>query len=187
MRSLACQACCAPSARTTSWRSSTIAQAPEGVHLYRLSCISREEHPQFATVEVRTDYMRCGHVVFTADELLSDHVRATHRVAPAREFLCRLLRCVDAGVVTDRDAEQLSALSRLDPLGVAKQVERFWRADREGGVVLRAAASGDWVAARAMSASAAERAAFSQYRSAAGVVSRRAHPHAQLVSSARAC
>jgi serine O-acetyltransferase len=125
-------------------------QAPDGVHLYRLSCISHEEHPRFTTFEVRADYTRCGYVVFTADELLSDHVRATHRVAPAREFLCRLLRCVDAGVVTDRDAEQLSALSRLDSLGVAKQVERFWRADREGGVVLRAATSGDWQAARAI-------------------------------------
>lgn len=124
-------------------------QAPDGIHLYRLSCISHEEHPRFTTVEVRADYTRCGHVVFTADELLSDRVRATRRVAPAREFLCRLLRCVDAGVVTDRDGEQLSALSRLDSLGVAKQVERFWRADREGGVVLRAAASGDWQAARA--------------------------------------
>jgi serine acetyltransferase/thymidylate kinase len=124
-------------------------QMPDGIHLYRLSCINHEEHPRFTTVEVRTDYTRCGHVVFTADELLSDHVRATRRVAPAREFLCRLLRCVDAGVVTDRDAEQLSALSLLDSLGVAKQVERFWRADREGGVILRAAASGDWEAARA--------------------------------------
>jgi serine O-acetyltransferase len=124
-------------------------QAPEGVHVYRLSCISREEHPQFVTVEVRADYVRCGHLVFTADELLSDRVRATRRVAPAREFLCRLLRCVDAGAITDHDAEQLSALSRLDSLGVAKQVERFWRADREGGVILRAAASGDWEAARA--------------------------------------
>ncbi|HEY7642455.1 MAG TPA: hypothetical protein VH814_22165, partial [Steroidobacteraceae bacterium] len=124
-------------------------QAPDGVRLYRLSCISREEHPQFMTVEARADYTRCGHLVFTADELLSDHVRATRRAAPAREFLCRLLRCVDAGAITDDDAEHLSALSRLDSLGVAKQVERFWRADREGGVVLRAAASGDWEPARA--------------------------------------
>ena len=101
------------------------------------------------TVEVRTDYVRCGHVVFTAGELLSDRVRATRRVAPAREFLWRLLRCVDAGAITDRDAEQLSTLAKLDSTGMAKQVERFWRADREGGVILRAAASGDWEAARA--------------------------------------
>lgn len=122
--------------------------APDGVHCYRLSCISHEEHPQFMTVEVRADYVRYGHLVFTADELLSDRVRATRRVAPAREFLCRLLRLVDTGI-TDRDAEQLSALARLDSPGVVKQVERFWRADREGGVILRAAASGDWEPARA--------------------------------------
>jgi Serine acetyltransferase len=124
-------------------------QAPEGVHLYRLACISREEHPQFVTVEVRADYVRCGHVVFTAAELLSDRVRATRRVAPAKEFLCRLLRCVDAGAITDPDAELLSVLAKLDSTGVAKQVERFWRADREGGVVVRAAASGDWEGVRA--------------------------------------
>jgi serine O-acetyltransferase len=124
-------------------------QAPEGVHLYRLSCTSREEHPRFTTIEVRTDYVRCGHVVFTADELLSDRVRATRRVAPAREFLRRLLSCVDAAAITDRDAEQLSTLAKLDSLGTAKQVERYWRADREGGVILRAAASGDWEATRA--------------------------------------
>jgi serine O-acetyltransferase len=124
-------------------------QAPEGVHLYRLSCTSREEHPRFTTIAVRTDYVRCGYVVFTADELLSDRVRATRRVAPAREFLWRLLSCVDAAAITDRDAEQLSTLAKLDALGTAKQVERYWRADREGGVILRAAASGDWEAARA--------------------------------------
>lgn len=123
--------------------------APEGVHVYCLGCISHEEHPRFTTVEVRADYVRCGHVVFTADELLSDRVRATRRVAPARAFLYRLLHCMDAGAITDQDAEQMSALSRLDSQGVAKQVERFWRADREGGVILRAAASGDWEAARA--------------------------------------
>jgi serine O-acetyltransferase len=124
-------------------------QAPDGVHLYRLGSVIREEHPRFMTIEVRADYTRCGHVVFTADELLSNRVRATRRVAPAREFLCRLLRCVDAGTITDHDGEQLSALWRLDPHGTAKQVERFWRADREAGVVLRAAESGDWQAARA--------------------------------------
>ena len=91
-------------------------QAPEGVHRYRLSCISREEHPQFVSVEVRAHYVRCGYVIFTADELLSDRVRATRRVAPAKEFLCRLLRCVDAGAITDRDAEVLSVLARLDRL-----------------------------------------------------------------------
>jgi len=123
-------------------------QAHEGVHVYRLGSVSHEEHPRFATVEVRADYTRCGHVVFTADELLSDRVRATRRIAPAREFLCRLLRCVDAGAITKHDGEQLSALWRLDSQGTTKQIERFWRADREAGVIARAAASGDWQAAQ---------------------------------------
>ena len=119
-------------------------QALEGVHRYRLGSTSHEEHPRFTTVEVRADYVRCGHVVFSAGELLSDRVRATRRAAPAREFLIRLLRCVDAGAITERDGEQLSTLWRLDSSGVTKQVERFWRSNREGGVVVRAAASGDW-------------------------------------------
>ncbi|HKU15565.1 MAG TPA: hypothetical protein VJQ52_14305 [Steroidobacteraceae bacterium] len=132
--------------------------APDGVDVYRLGCISREERPQFLTIEVRANYLRCGHVVFTAADLLRDRVPAAglaghgygyHLVAPAKEFLCHLLRCVDAGAITEGDGEHLSAQWRLDSQGVATQVQRFWRADREGGVILRAAASVDWEAARA--------------------------------------
>ena len=142
--------CCAPSARATISSSSIAARRPTGVHIYRLSCTSREERPQFLTVAVRADYIRCGHVVFTADDLLSDRVRATGfaAVAPAKEFVCHLLRCIDAGAISSSDGELLSAQWRLDPQGVKKQVERFWRPDREGGVILRAAASGNWEAAQ---------------------------------------
>lgn len=133
-------------------------EAPDSVDIYRLSCTSREEHPQFLTVEVRADYVRGGRVVFTAEELLRNCVRAStlsdqgrryRGVAPAQQFLCRLLRCADAGAITAGDGEQLGALWRLDSQGTAKHVERFWRADREGGVILRAAASGSWEAAQA--------------------------------------
>jgi serine O-acetyltransferase len=56
---------------------------------------------------------------------------------------------VDAGGIGSKDTELLSAKWKLDPDGVKKQVERFWRADREAGVILRAAASGNWEAAQA--------------------------------------
>jgi serine acetyltransferase/thymidylate kinase len=132
-------------------------QAPDGVEIYRLSCTSHEERPQFLTVEVRADYVRCGHVVFTAEELLGGRVRVSGAtpedrypaVAPAKQFLCHLLRCVDAGAITERDGAFLSSQWRLDSQNVAKNVERFWRADREGGVILRSAASGNWEAAQA--------------------------------------
>src|ERR1044072_4755193 len=86
-------------------------QRPDRVDSYRLSATSREERPQFLTIEARSDYVRCGHVVFTADELLRDRVRAFGfaAVAPAKEFVCHLLRCVDAGAITAGDAESLSA------------------------------------------------------------------------------
>ena len=85
-------------------------EAPDSVDIYRLSCTSREERPQFLTVEVRADYMRCGHVVFTAGELLRDRVRASGfaAVAPAKEFVCHLLRCMDAGAIAASDGELLS-------------------------------------------------------------------------------
>ena len=126
-------------------------QQPDSIDSYRLSCTSREERPQFLTIEVRSDYVRCGHVVFTADELLRDRVRAFGfaAVAPAKEFVCHLFRCVDAGAIGADDAELLSAQWLLDPQGVEKQAAYFWRADREGGVILRAAESGDWEPVRA--------------------------------------
>jgi thymidylate kinase len=125
-------------------------EAPAGVHVYRLSCTSREERPQFLSIAVRADYIRCGHVIFTANDLLSDRVRATGfaAVAPAKEFVCHLLRCIDAGGISNSDGELLSAKWRLDTQGVKKQVERFWRPEREAGVILRAAASGNWEAAQ---------------------------------------
>ena len=125
-------------------------QAPDSVHIYRLSCISHEEHPQFLTIEVRADYMRCGHVVFTAGEMLRERVRGPGytAIAPAKAFVCHLLHCLDAGTITESDAALLSSQWRRDPQGVEKHVARFWRADREGGVIMRAAASGNWEAAQ---------------------------------------
>ena len=125
--------------------------APDSVDSYRLSCTSREEHPQFLTIEVRADYMRCGHVVFRAGEMLRERVRASGfaALAPAKEFVCYLLRCLDAGVIAESDGALLSSMWRRDPQGVEKHVARFWRADREGGVIMRAAASSNWEAVQA--------------------------------------
>jgi hypothetical protein len=121
-------------------------EAPDSVDIYRLSCTSREERPQFLTIEVRVDYMRCGHVIFTASELLRERVRASGfpALAPAQAFVCQLLCCIDAGTISDSDGALLSSHWRRDPQGVEKRVTRFWRADREGGVIMRAAASGNW-------------------------------------------
>lgn len=49
-------------------------RGPDRTEIYRLSCTNREQRPQFLTIEVRADYLRCGHVVFTAEELLRDRV-----------------------------------------------------------------------------------------------------------------
>jgi thymidylate kinase len=132
--------------------------APEEVEIFGLSLTSHEQRPQFVDVEVRSDYLRCGRIVFTADELLRDrlptvdpssHGSGYFRAAPAKEFLCHLLRAIDAGAVTDSDGSHLSELWRQDSTGVGIQVERFWNGAREGGVILRAATSGNWDAVHA--------------------------------------
>ena len=126
-------------------------EAPDSVDIYRLSCTSREERPHFLTIEVRVDYMRCGHIVFTAGELLRERVRASGfaAIAPAKAFVCHMLRCVDNGSISDSDGALLNSYWRRDPQGVEKHVTRFWRADREGGVIMRAAASGNWESVQA--------------------------------------
>lgn len=133
-------------------------RGPDRTEIYRLSCTNREQRPQFLTIEVRADYLHCGHLVFTAEELLRDrvpalglsgHGRGCFLAAPAKEFLCHLLRCIDRGGIADRDGDHLSEQWRLDPQGVTMQIGRFWHSAREGGVILRAAASGNWEAVHA--------------------------------------
>lgn len=132
------------------------------VDCYGLGWLDREQRPCFVGVRVRAHFQRCGAVVFTAEELLQDrvpasdaarHGRGFFMVAPAKEFACHLLQCLDRGLFSERDARHLSDQWQLDSGGVAKQIARFWAA-REGGVVLRAAASGHWepvqAAARAL-------------------------------------
>jgi serine O-acetyltransferase len=128
-----------------------------------LSWLDREQRPAFVGIQVRAHFQRCGRIIFTAAELLRDrvpaadvaqHGRGYFMVAPAKEFACYLLQCLDRGAITERDGRHLSSQWRLDSEGVARQIGRFWSGDREGGVVLRAAASGNWepvqAAARAL-------------------------------------
>jgi serine acetyltransferase/thymidylate kinase len=130
----------------------------EGVDCYGLAWLDREQRPCFVGIHVRSHYQRCSRIIFTADELLQDrvpaadvaeHGRGYFMVAPAKEFACHLLQCLDRGVLSERDARHLSDQWRLDAEGVAKQIGRFWNPAREGGVVLRAAASGNWEAVQA--------------------------------------
>lgn len=119
------------------------------VETYGIGGFDPDRPLRFTSVEVRSDYLRCGRMVFTADQLLRDRAPASQGrgyfiAAPAREFICHLLRCIDRGRIGDRDGMHLSEQWRLDSGGVAMQLDRFWNAEREGGVILRAAASGNW-------------------------------------------
>lgn len=123
------------------------------VETYGIGGFDPELPLRFTAVEVRSDYLRCGRMVFSAEQLLRDRVPASEAsgsangcfiAAPAREFICHLLRCIDRGRFGDRDGMHLSEQWRLDAGGVAMQLDRFWNAEREGGVILRAAASGNW-------------------------------------------
>jgi thymidylate kinase len=133
-------------------------RAPEDVEIFGLSTVRPDERPQFIDLEVRSDYLRCGRIVFTAEELLRDRLptvdASTHgsgyfRAAPAKEFLCHLLCCIDADAIPEHDANHLNELWHQDSTGVAMQVERFWNGAREGGVILRAATGGNWEAVQA--------------------------------------
>ncbi|MGH8186305.1 MAG: hypothetical protein ACREUC_07060, partial [Steroidobacteraceae bacterium] len=114
-------------------------RAAEEVEIFGFSMVSHDQHPQFVDVEVRSDYLRCGRVLFTAEELLRDrlptvdpssHGSGYFRAAPAKEFLCHLLRAIDARAIPDSDGIHLSELWRQDSTGVAMQVERFWNGVR---------------------------------------------------------
>jgi hypothetical protein len=124
----------------------TYRRGADDVDCYELSWLDEERRPAFVAVTVRGDFLRCGHLVFTAAEMLGDriaasdvagHGRGYFMAAPAREFICHLLSRLDGGALSGRDARHLSEQWRLDSEGVTRQVARFWNVSREGGVVLR--------------------------------------------------
>jgi serine acetyltransferase len=130
------------------------ARLPDGVERYGLAGPQRT----FWMVDVRADFTSAGCLIFTAGDLLRDRVPSAMsgrdagevpRAAPASEFLCHLLGCIERGVIGERDRAHLSALWQREPRGAAQQIERFWNAEREGGVILRAASAGNWQAVSA--------------------------------------
>lgn len=130
---------------------------PQGVSHYLLSWPGRERRPEFLSLYVRCDYMRCGRRLWSAAELLKDRTLAAELsqdceiyVAPAaKEFVRHLLQCIDRNELTDRDGQHLSRQWRLDPEGAAQQAARFWDVGREGGIILRAAVADHWEPVRA--------------------------------------
>lgn len=118
-----------------------------------LSWLNREERPEFVTVEVFADFVRRGRTLLAGRDLLKDRhlepgtvrLRPAFFVAtPAMEFAYYLLRCVHEGELSDAQGKHLSECWQRDPDGVTEQIARFWELTREGGVVERAAQSGDW-------------------------------------------
>ncbi len=125
---------------------------------------------QFMVLALHSNYCRRGRIVFTAQELLHDRVPAPQAMpclegaflaAPAKAFICHLLRCIDAGAIEPGDGRHLGEQWRQDPHGALRQVHRFWSREREGGIVARAAESGNWepvrIAAGALQAALRQR------------------------------
>lgn len=133
-------------------------RARDRVEIYGLSWFGPEQRPEFLTLYIRTDYVRCGQVLFTVEDLLRDRLPASdvsghgsghYLAAPAKEFICHLLRCIDRRDISERDASHLNEQWLQDREGAAMQVDRFWNSAREGGVILRAAAAANWEPVRA--------------------------------------
>jgi hypothetical protein len=122
-----------------------------------VSWLNREGRPEFATIEVFAGFIRRGRMLIEGHELLKDrHVEsgavrlrpAFFVATPAMEFIYYLLRCVHERTLTDAHGQHLHECWQRDPEGAAAQVAKFWNASREGGVIARAAESGDWQVAR---------------------------------------
>lgn len=122
-----------------------------------VSWLNRDERPEFVAIEVFTAFVRRGRMLLEGQELLKDRhqepgalrLRPAFFVAtPAMEFIYYLLRCVHEGAIADVHAQHLRECWLRDPEGSAAQVAKFWEPSREGGVIARAAESGDFDVAR---------------------------------------
>jgi serine acetyltransferase/thymidylate kinase len=131
----------------------------QGEYAWRclLSWLDGEERPEFIAFDACSHYVCDGRRIFTADELLRDRLPMTggadytlgyFAAAPAKEFVCTLLRRLDANDLGDADGNHLTEQWRRDPSSCAQQLERFLDAGREGGIVARAAQSGSWAPVR---------------------------------------
>jgi serine acetyltransferase/thymidylate kinase len=123
-----------------------------------VSWLNRTGHPDFATLEIFGEFSYRGRVLLTAAELLQGrHVEEGElRLRPAffvataaHEFIYFLLRCVQDGRLSDEQTQHLRECWREDPTGAAEQIARFWAPQREGGMLQRAAESGDWAIVQA--------------------------------------
>jgi serine acetyltransferase/thymidylate kinase len=126
-----------------------------------LSWVSRDERPEFVSIELFCDFVRSGRTVLTADQVLKSRViessseaaqvrlRPSYYVAaPAIEFVYYLVRCAYEAKLTDEQGQHLRDCWQRNPTGTAAQVRRFWDADREGGVIARAVEANSWDAVR---------------------------------------
>ncbi len=125
-----------------------------------LSWLNRDERPEFMSVEIFGDFVRRARRLLSAREILqsrtienseSGQLRlrpAFYVAAPGTEFIYYLLRCAYEGRLTDEQGQHLRECWQRDPAAAAQQVSRFWAANREGGVIVRAVENGSWDAVR---------------------------------------
>jgi thymidylate kinase len=122
-----------------------------------IGLLHRDQRPEFVAVEVFASFIRRGRLLLEGRELLKDRhlepgtvrLRPAFVVAtPAMEFIYYLLRCVEEGTLSDAQGQHLEECWLRDPLGAAAQTAKFWDPTREGGVIARAAESGDWEVVR---------------------------------------
>lgn len=122
-----------------------------------VSWLNRDQRPELVTIELFSSFIRRARLLLDGQELLKDRnveagalrLRpAFFTVSPAMEFIYYLLRCVAEGTLTDGQGQHLHECWQRDSEGAAAQVARFWNVSREGGVIARAAESGDWDVAR---------------------------------------
>jgi serine O-acetyltransferase len=118
-----------------------------------LSWVAADERPAFVMFDACGDYLHSGRRIHSADDFLKDRLPMTagfdatlgyFTAAPAKQFVCALLRDVEAGEIGEADATYLSEQWRRDPTGCALQLQRFFDPGREGGIVVRAAQSTAW-------------------------------------------
>lgn len=125
-----------------------------------LSWLTRDERPEFVTVEMFTDFVRRGRTILTADRMLKSRVLETSEAtaaktrssyftaSPAIEFVYYLVRCAYENRLTAEQSQHLRHCWHRDPAGTATQVRALWDADREAGVIARAVESDEWDALR---------------------------------------
>jgi thymidylate kinase len=110
------------------------------------------EAPTFLTLEVFADFVHEGTQIFSAEALLADRsllagnseVANCYVTAPAKEFIYCVVDAILQQELSEGCAKHLSKLWQEDFVGGEAQLRRFWDLQREGGIIVRAAHSGQW-------------------------------------------